>query len=114
EHVIEARDAHAVRRRQVERVCDLLECLAAQPAVLLLRHAQRGQDRALRIRILLRDVGVAAHRSTSPITASSEPTIAIRSATSESLTHVAVASSAANDGARKCTRQGFDPPSLTM
>ena len=53
------------------------------------------------------------HRSVSPMTASSEPTMAIRSATSESCMHVAVASSATNDGARKCTRHGFGPPSET-
>ena len=53
------------------------------------------------------------HRSVSPITASSEPTIAIRSATSPSCIQVAVASSAANDGARNLTRHGRGPPSET-
>ena len=52
-------------------------------------------------------------RSTSPITVSSEPTIAIMSAISASVMHVAVASSATNDGARNLTRHGFGPPSET-
>ena len=53
------------------------------------------------------------HRSVSPITESSEPTIAIRSATSASCMQVAVASSATNDGARNLTRHGRGPPSET-
>jgi hypothetical protein len=47
------------------------------------------------------------------MTESSEPTIAIRSATSASRMQVAVASSATKDGARNLTRQGFAPPSET-
>src|SRR5438445_1568904 len=114
EHVVEARDRHAVRRRQVERVGDLLERLARQPAVALLRDPQRGQYRGARFRVLPGDLAnFLDHRSVSPITASSEPTIATRSAMSASCMHVAVASSAANEGARKCTRHGFGPPSET-
>jgi hypothetical protein len=44
---------------------------------------------------------------------SSEPTIAIRSATSASDMQVAVAASATKLGARNLTRQGFGPPSET-
>ena len=47
------------------------------------------------------------------MTVSSEPTIAIMSATSASLMQVAVASSATKDGARNLTRHGFGPPSET-
>ena len=43
EHVVERRDRLAVRRRQVERLCDLLQGLRRQPAVLLLREPQRRQ-----------------------------------------------------------------------
>src|SRR2546423_2119354 len=116
EHVVEARDRHAVGGREPEGFADLHERLARQPAVLLLREAERRQDRRARLRVLLRDffdLRLEAHRSVSPITASSEPTIAIRSAMSASWVHVAVASSATNDGARKCTRHGFGPPSDT-
>ena len=56
---------------------------------------------------------LGAHRSTSPITASREPTTAIRSATAASVTQAAVACSAANEGARNLTRHGFGPPSET-
>ena len=61
----------------------------------------------------LEPVGERDHRSTSPMTVSREPTIAIMSATSASLMHVAVASSATNDGARNLTRHGRGPPSET-
>jgi hypothetical protein len=80
--------------------------------VLLLRDPQRRQDRRAAVRIL-RENRVEVKRSTSPITVSREPTIAIRSATSASDMHVAVASRATNDGARNFTRQGFGPPSET-
>ena len=121
EHVVEARDRLAVRRRQLERLADLAEGLGREPAaVLLLREPERGQDGRAALRVLRRDlldpvvrVAGGGHRSTSPMTVSSEPTIAIRSATSASLMHVAVASRATNDGARNFTRHGFGPPSET-
>src|SRR5581483_10704772 len=116
EHVVEARDRHAVRRRQVERVADLLERFAREPAVLLLREPERRQDRRLRARIAPRDLldlRPQAHRSVSPMTASSEPTMAMRSAMSAPCEHVAVACRAWNDGGRKWTRHGLGPPSLT-
>ena len=47
------------------------------------------------------------------MTVSSEPTIAIMSAISASLMHVAVAWSATKLGARNFTRHGFGPPSET-
>jgi hypothetical protein len=53
------------------------------------------------------------HLSTSPMTVSSEPTIAIRSAMYDPWTVVAVASSAAKEGARNLTRHGRGPPSET-
>ena len=91
EHVVEGRDRLAVGGRQVERVGDLAERLGRQPAVLLLREAQRrdhGRRRAVRVLLAhLLDLVVErgrAHRSTSPITVSSEPTIAIMSAISAS------------------------------
>src|SRR5262249_60874566 len=95
EHVVEARDAHAVRRRQLERVGYLLEGLAREPPVALLRDAERGQHGGPRRRILVGDLAnLVDHLSVSPITASSEPTIVIRSATSVSCRHVGVACSA--------------------
>src|SRR3954468_10498942 len=117
-HVVEGRDRVAERRRDLERVGALLECLARQPPVLLLREPQRGQrrrSRALGIARpeLLNLVVERAHLSVSPITASSEPTTAIRSATRALWRQVAVASSATNEGARKWMRHGFGPPSET-
>ena len=116
-HVVEGRDRHAVRGRLVERLRDLAERLGREPAVALLREPQRRQRRRARDRIerahLLDLVVQRAHRSTSPMTASSEPTIAIRSATAASVMQVAVACSAAKDGARNLTRQGLGPPSET-
>ena len=109
----------AVGRRQVERVGDLADRLGRQPAVLLLREPQRRDRRRARPvrepRAHLAGSGrtASAHRSTSPITVSSEPTIAIMSAISASLMQVAVASSATNDGARNFTRHGRGPPSET-
>src|SRR5262249_51630810 len=117
EHVVEGRDCVAVRRRQVQRVRDLADRVRRQPAVLVLGEAERRDRRGARAlgkaRAHLLDLVVQRHRSTSPITVSSEPTIAIMSATSASLMQVAVASSATNEGARNFTRQGFGPPSET-
>ena len=83
----------------------------------LLREPQRREDGRALLRVLRLDllhlVVEGRHRSTSPMTVSSEPTIAIRSATSASDMQVAVASSATNDGARNLTRHGFGPPSET-
>src|SRR5919106_947987 len=89
EHVVEGRNRLAVRGGQPERLADVAECLGRQPAVALLGRAQRRQHgRADALRIagadLLDLVVEAGHRSTSPMTPSSEPTIAIRSATSAS------------------------------
>src|SRR5204863_2557905 len=118
EHVVEGRDRVAESRRDLERIGDLLERLARQPPVLLLREPQRGPRRRARAlgiaRTHLLDLVVErAHRSVSPITASSEPTTAIRSATRALWWQVAVASSATNEGARKWMRHGFGPPSET-
>ncbi len=55
-HVVEARDGHAVRRRQAERLADLLEGVPGQPAVALLREVQRRHDRRARLRVLRRDL----------------------------------------------------------
>ena len=90
EHVVERRDREAVGGRQVERVGDLAERLLREPAAVpLLRELQRRHHRGER------PPGSApgspgsrrssvAHRSTSPMTPSSEPTIAIMSATAAS------------------------------
>ena len=115
ELVVERRDRLDVRGRLLEGVGHLAQHVGRQPAVLGLRQAQRRQDGRLRVRRVLRplllDRLVQAHRSTSPITPSSEPTIAIMSAISASVMQVAVACSATNDGARNFTRHGFGPPS---
>src|SRR5262249_58537436 len=95
----------------------LAQRLGRQIAVLLLHLAQRRHHRRVPVGVpLLQLLHVrveVAHRSTSPIRVSSEPTIAIRSATSASCMQVAVASRATNDGARNFTRHGFGPPSET-
>src|SRR5439155_24922442 len=116
-HVVERRDRLAERRRRTERIGALAQSLGREVAVLLLREPQGRQSRRAPVRILRLDLlnflVVRAHRSTSPMTVSSEPTIAIMSATSASRMHVAVASSATNEGARNFTRHGFGPPSET-
>src|SRR5581483_9826507 len=122
ELVVERRDRLAERGRDLERVCDLAERLGRQPAVLLLREPQGGHDRAARVGGVLRPLLLDAvvqrrrghQRSTSPMTVSSEPTIAIMSAISASFISVAVASSATYEGARNLTRHGFAPPSEQM
>ena len=100
-----------------ERVRALAQSLGGQVAVALLRETQRRQGRGAPVRVLRLDlldlVVVGAHRSTSPMTVSSEPTIAIMSAISALLIVVAVAWSATKDGARNLTRHGFGPPSET-
>ena len=119
EHVVERRDREAVRGRQVERVGDLAERLLREPAaVSLLRELQRRHHRGERPPGSARGSPgsrsyIVAHRSTSPMTPSSEPTIAIMSATAASRMHVAVACSATKLGARNLTRHGFGPPSET-
>src|SRR5438105_667518 len=88
EHVVEGRDALHEGRRQVERICYLHEGLGWQPTlVLLLRQTKCGHDSRPGLGILLRygpdlSLKMREHfqRSTSPMTVSSEPTIAIRSA----------------------------------
>src|SRR5215211_7219586 len=117
-HVVEGGDRLDLGRREVHRVGDLAQRLRREPtSVAFLREAQRAHDGRASLRIPLpqpvdlRDE--VAHLSTSPMTVSNEPTIAIRSATSASRMHVAVASSATNDGARNFTRHGLGPPSET-
>ena len=121
-HVVEGGDRHAVRGRLVERVRNLAERLRREPAVALLREPQRRQGRRAGDGIARPDLLdlvvqrrlLGAHRSTSPMTASREPTTAIRSATAASVMQAAVACRAANEGARNFTRHGFGPPSETM
>src|SRR5919197_5043669 len=115
EHVVEGRDRLAVRGREIERLAHLLERLRREPAAVpLLRDPERGQNRRARHRVLRRDgADLVDHRSTSPITVSSEPTMAIRSATSAFDMQVAVASRATNDVPRNFKRQGRGPPSET-
>ena len=89
--------------------------LRAGVVMRLYLHTLDWNRRAQRAFGILRTLGldrlVQRHRSTSPMTVSREPTIAIMSAISASLMHVAVASSATKDGARNLTRHGFGPPS---
>src|SRR6478609_6101763 len=90
--------------------------LAGVPTELRLRKPQCREHRALRVGRVLRALRLnrvvqRAHRSTSPMTVSREPTIAIMSAINASCIIVAVASSATNEGARNLTRHGFGPPS---
>ena len=89
EHVVEGRDAFDVSRGQVERVCNFAKSLRWQPtSVVLLGQSQRRHYRRTRFWVLrsnLSDFSMKTrqrfHRSTSPMTVSSEPTMAIRSAT---------------------------------
>src|SRR6266540_1595610 len=107
--------AEALDRPQgYEAVVARLPCgdaeLALKPLEDLLRRQRRRAPVGVALLELLHLVVVRAHLSTSPITVSSEPTIAIRSATRASVMHVAVASSATKEGARNLTRHGFGPP----
>src|SRR3954447_16377907 len=117
EHVVERRNGFAERRRRAERVRALAQRIRRQVAVLLLREAQGGQRRGAPVRVprlqLLHLVVERGQRSQSPMTVSSEPSTAIMSATSASDMHVAVASSATNDGARNFPPHGLGPPSET-
>ena len=115
EHVVEGRDRLDLGRRQLQGVRDLAQGLGRQPAaVLVLGHPQRRQDCRAPVRIVRQNrVELQGQRSTSPMTVSSEPTIAIRSAIQASAMQVAVACSATNDGARNLTRHGRGPPSET-
>ena len=120
ELVVERRDREAVRRRDVERVRDVAKRLGRKPAaVLLLGQPQGGKDRRRALRILGAELAQTRRewrthqRSASPMTGSSEPATATRSATRQFWTTVAVAWSAAKLGARKRTRHGREPPSET-
>src|SRR4029077_11091594 len=56
EHVVEGRDAFAVRGCQIQRVAALLKGLRRQPAAMaFLGDPQRWHDRRARLRVLLRD-----------------------------------------------------------
>src|SRR6266571_698012 len=82
-HVVEGGDGLHVRRSEVERLGDLAQRVGRKPAVVLLREPQSVHDARLAVGIRLSggpDLVGEAQRSTSPITVSSEPTIAIRSA----------------------------------
>src|SRR5580765_6211810 len=80
-HVVEGRDRVAVPGREVERVRDLADRVGREPAALLLREPQRRQHRRARALGIARAhllhpiVEGGAHRSTSPMTESSEPTM---------------------------------------
>src|SRR5205814_10733670 len=115
EHVVEGRDRLAVGGREIQSRADLLERLGGQPAAVpLLRDPQRREDRRPRHRVLRRDrANLVDQRSHSPITVSSDPTMAIMSATRAFRMQVAVASSATNDVPRNFTRHGRGPPSET-
>src|SRR5207253_1229516 len=81
-HVVERRDRLAIRGRHVERLGCFAERVGREPAVLVLREAEGLERRAARSLGVLRALGLdrvveAAHRSTSPMTVSSDPTIAI-------------------------------------
>src|SRR4029077_1934181 len=98
EHVVEGRDREAVRRCQTERVRDLAEGLRRQTAAVLdlgeLQRRHDGRQGARILRAYFLDPFVQRrfghYRSTSPMTPSREPTIAIRSATAGSRMQVAV------------------------
>ena len=117
QHVVEGGDRLTERGGGAERVGALAQSLGGQVAVALLRETQRRQGRGAPVRVLRLDlldlVVVGAHRSTSPMTVSSEPTMAIMSAISALLIAVAVAWRATKEGARNLTRHGFGPPSET-
>src|SRR4029450_722002 len=102
-HAVERRAPLTVPRLQPERLGHLDERLGRKPAVLALGDAQTAHHAGALIRVRRRslaDLVLQAHLSTSPITLSSAPTIAIMSATSASRMQVAVASRATNEGAR--------------
>src|SRR6266540_2219540 len=84
EHVVEGRDRFAERRSCPQGRRALAQRVRRQPAVFLLRELKRRKSRRPPVRVAaleLLDLLVegAVHRSTSPITVSREPTIAIRS-----------------------------------
>src|SRR5579872_4137964 len=96
-HVVEARDRITQCGRYTHRVGDLADRVGGKPAVAFLCQSKRGNERGARVRwkaiaeTLDEFVQLCAHRSTSPITVSRDPTIAIMSATSASRMQVAVA-----------------------
>src|SRR4051812_39481557 len=91
EHVVEGRDRFDVRGGQVERVAHFGKSLRWQPAAMVfLSEPECGKYSGPRLWVLgcdgldlspeIRRIFGDRHRSTSPMTVSSEPTIAIRSA----------------------------------
>src|SRR5262249_23310619 len=119
ELVVERRDREAVGRCDVEGLRNLAQRVRRKPAAMLFLCEPEGRhDRRAPLGIELAELLDAvverrAHLSASPITGSSEPAAAIRSAISCSCTTVAVACSAAKLGARNFTRHGRGPPSET-
>src|SRR5688572_10681403 len=114
--VVERRDREAVRGRELECVRDLADGVRREPAaVCLLGETEGRHDSRERVGVLLAELLHlrAGHLSASPMTGSSEPPAAIRSAMRSPCTMVAVAWSAAKLGARNFTRHGLAPPSET-
>ena len=121
QHVVERGGPPHLGRRHAAQLRDLGHGLGPQPAVLFLRQvAQRDEGRArLRVEVdqLLgpgHDVGARmAHRSTSPITGSTEEITATASAISPPRSSSGSACRLTKLGPRMCMRYGLEVPSET-
>ena len=104
---------HAVLRRVMRR--ELLELARGCSGGVgeLRAFRQRRPHRAMPLLGAVRHRGMKAHRSTSPITTSSEPITAITSAIMPPTTNLCSAWQAYSPGARMCTRHGRLVPSDT-
>ena len=122
QHVVEGRGAPHLGRGHAAELGDLAQGLGDQPAVLLLGQvAQRDEGRARlgveRDELLgpAADVGgEVAHRSTSPMTGSTEEMTATASAMVPPRSSSGSACRLTKLGARMCMRNGFEVPSETM
>ena len=121
QHVIEAGGAAYLRRGHAAQLGDLGHGLGAQPAVLLLGQVAQRDERGTRLGVErhellcpLADVLVeVAHRSTSPMTGSTEEITATASAMRPPRSSSGRACRLTKLGPRMWRRYGFDVPSET-
>ena len=122
QHVVEGGGAPHLGRGHAAQLGDLAHGLGDQPAVLLLGQVAQRDERRARLGVerdqLLgpgADVGgEVAHRSTSPMTGSTEEMTATASAMVPPRSSNGRACRLTKLGARMCMRNGFEVPSETM
>ena len=122
QHVVEGGRAPHLGRGDADQVGDLAHGLGAQPAVLFLRQVAEGDQGRARLGVERDQVlglrqqvgGEVAHRSTSPMTGSTDEITATASAIRPPRNNTGNAWRLTKLGPRMCIRYGLEVPSDTM